>query len=123
MSTLNRIFIVLLTILSVAAGLAKVMQTTQEMEFLQHFGFDSNLIVAYGLVQMIGGVLLALRKTFAWGTMITIVAFSLSSFLIFTRGDISFGLMSTLPILLTAFVYWQSLKTKQQKAQNLEQTS
>ena len=56
MKIVNILIIAIIALLSIAAGLAKVMQTQQELEFLQGVGLSSALIVAFGLVQISGGI-------------------------------------------------------------------
>lgn len=55
MKILSFLILTIVVLLSIAAGLAKVMQTQQEMEFLQGFGLSPAPIVTFGLVQIIGG--------------------------------------------------------------------
>lgn len=113
MKILNIVLVVLIAILSIAAGIAKVMQSPQEVEFLQSFGFTSMLILAYGIVQIAGGGLLAIPATRKLGAMITILAFGLSTVLIFIGGNFVFGFVSLLPIAITCLVLLQSNKVNQ----------
>ena len=115
MKILNIVLIIVIVLLSIAAGIAKVMGAPQEVEFLQSFGFNSMLIMVYGVVQIVGGALLAVPKTIKVGAIITILAFLLSSVLIFISGNLIFGLVSLLPVLITGVIYWQSTKTDQIK--------
>lgn len=108
MKILNMISITLIALLSVAAGFAKVMGAPQEVAFLQSFGFTSMLIIAYGSVQIAGGILLAIPNTKKLGAMIAMLAFGLSTVLIFISGNLMFGFISLFPILLACFIFWQS---------------
>lgn len=112
MKILNIILMVLLVVLSMAAGAAKVMGVPQEVQFLQGFGFSASLIMVYGVIQIAGGVLFAVPKTFNLGAWITILAFALSSVLIFISGNFIFAFASLLPIVLTVYVVWQSIRLK-----------
>lgn len=111
MKILNIVLVVLITLLSIAAGIAKVMEMPQEVQFLNQFGFNSTLVIAYGLVQILGGVLLAVPKTLKLGAIITVLAFSLSTILLFVSGDFIFGLVSLIPIVLTSIIFWQSTQS------------
>jgi len=51
----NLLLVAVLALLSIAAGFAKVMQTPQEMEFLQSLGLSSVLILVFGSIQIVGG--------------------------------------------------------------------
>ncbi|NRA84409.1 MAG: hypothetical protein HRU22_11760 [Gammaproteobacteria bacterium] len=110
MKILNYILIALIALLSIAAGAAKVMELPQEVQFLQSFGFSSLLIITYGLVQIAGGGLLAFPKTLKWGAIIIILAFALSTVLIFVGGNFVFGLASMLPIIIAGIILWLSRK-------------
>ena len=62
MKIVNILIIAIIVLLSIAAGLAKVMQAPQEMDFLQGVGLSSAMIIAFGLVQTSAGVLLVPQK-------------------------------------------------------------
>ena len=108
MKIVNILIIAVIALLSIAAGLAKVMQTEQEMEFLQSFGLNSVLIIAFGIIQIAGGVLLVPSKTRMFGAVLATSAFVASSILIFVGGNLGFGLLSTIPIALTCVIVYQS---------------
>ena len=112
MKTLTMVLVVLITLLSIAAGSAKVLQAPQEVAFLQEFGLTSMLIIIYGLIQIIGAVLLTIPKSRRQGALVAISAFSLSTALIFIDGNYLFGVFSLIPILLTALIYWQTGTTQ-----------
>ncbi|WP_394176057.1 DoxX family protein [Thalassotalea litorea] len=111
MKILNIVLIAFITLLSIAAGFAKVMEMPQEVQFLQGFGFNSTLVIAYGLLQITGGVLLMLPRTIRLGALITIFSFGLSAILIFISGNTIFAFASLLPIAMTAYILWQSGKS------------
>jgi len=104
----NILIVAIIALLSIAAGLAKVMQAPQEMEFLQGLGLSSVLIVVFGLVQILGGVLLVPRKTRMLGAVLATSAFVISTGLIFIAGNLTFGLVSILPIALACVIIYQS---------------
>jgi len=104
MKIFNSILIAIIALLSIAAGLAKLMQVPEEIKFLESFGFSIALISTYGICQILGGVLLVLPKTRVVGAIVTIVAFTLSTVLIFISGKFTFGLVSIVPIVLVSMV-------------------
>jgi hypothetical protein len=104
MKVFNIVIVAVIALLSIAAGAAKVMQVPEELEFLQSMGFSVPLIVAFGSAQIVAGVLLVFPKTRIPGCAIAIVAFSLSTVMIFISGDARFGAFSTLSILLAIVV-------------------
>lgn len=113
MKIVRFLIISIVALLSIAAGLAKVMQTTQEMEFLQGVGLTPGLIVVFGLVQISGGLLLVIQKTRMVGAVIASSAFTVSTVLIFVEGNLTFGLFSILPIVLAGIIFYQSARTTQ----------
>ena len=63
MSKLKTLIWILLALLGVAAGIAKMLQTPQEMAFFQgQLGFSAEAIMAFGLLQFIAGVMLVFKK-------------------------------------------------------------
>ena len=115
MKIVNILIIAIVALLSVAAGLAKVMQTQQEMEFLQGFGLSTAMIVAFGLVQILGGFLLVPPKTRLPGAVLAASALGVSAVLIFVGGNLTFGLVSMLPIALAGVIIYQSARTTHNK--------
>ena len=115
MKIVNILIIAIVALLSIAAGLAKVMQTQQELEFLQGFGLSTAMIVAFGLVQILGGVLLVSPKTRLPGAILAALAFVVSTVLIFVGGNLTFGLVSMLPIALAGVIIYQSARNTNSK--------
>jgi hypothetical protein len=111
MKPFNILIIAVVAILSVAAGLAKVMEAPQEMEFLQGAGLSPTLILAFGLVQILGGALLATKRTRTMGAYLAVAGFAASTLLILMGGDLVFGLISAIPIALSALVAYQAART------------
>jgi hypothetical protein len=106
-------YYVLLTIvalLSIAAGIAKVMQTPKEVEFLQSFGLSAVFITIFGAVQIVGGLLLCYKKGRLQGAIIVGLGLLMSSALLFISGNVEFGMVSLLPIVLTAVIIKQTVK-------------
>ena len=120
MKIVNILIIAIISFLSIAAGLAKVMQTQQEMEFLQGVGLSSFLIVVFGLVQISGGVLLMPRKTRMLGAVLATSALFVSTVLIFVGGNLVFGLISILPIALASVIIYQSARFTHNKSLNTD---
>lgn len=104
----SMVILVLLIILSFTAGIAKVMQLPAEMEFLQGVGFSSNLVILFGLMQIMGGALLVFQKTRTVGAILVVATLSISSITIFMAGKISFGLFSILPVAMAGILLMQS---------------
>lgn len=116
MKIVNVVIIAIISFLSISAGLAKVMQTQQEMEFLQGVGLSSFLIIVFGLVQVSGGVLLMPRKTRMLGAVLATSALFVSTVLIFVGGNLVFGLISIIPISFASVIIYQSARFTHNKS-------
>ena len=108
MKYINIIVVVLIGLLSIAAGAAKVMQAPQEMEFLQGVGLSVNLIFIFGVIQIGGGLLLAHQKSRMYAAILTGLAFLVSTILIFVAGNQMFALISAIPALLSFIVAYKA---------------
>ena len=110
MKIVNVLLVVIIALLSIAAGLAKLLQAPQEMEFLRGLGLSPVLIIVFGLVQVVGGILLGLKKARLSGAVLVTAAFLVSTALLFMAGNISFGLISLVPVVLASLIIFQSTR-------------
>ena len=94
----------LLALLSVAAAIPKLLQMPQELGFLAAIGFSEIGVCMLGVVQLMGGVLLAVKRWRLAGAILAGLAFLVSSIAIFVAGNTTFGLLSLIPVALTGFV-------------------
>ena len=120
MKIVNILIVAVIALLSIAAGLAKVMQLPQEIEFLQGLGLSVFLIIVFGLVQIVGGVLIAPKRTRMPGAVLVASGFAVSAVLIFMGGNVTFGLVSLIPTALAAMIIYQTLRTTQNKPSNAD---
>lgn len=113
MSKLKTFIWILLALLGVAAGIAKMLQTPQEMAFFQgQLGFNAEAIMAFGLLQFVAGVMLVFNKTRMVGAALLGLTLFLSSIVIFMAGQIGFGVISLIPVLMADLVVWFEFKAK-----------
>jgi len=116
MKVANIILIAVMALLSIAAGLAKVMQVPEEMAFLTGLGLDNTMIFIFGAIQIVGGILLAIPKSKMYGSVLVVIAFLVSAILVFVGGNFTFGIVSMLPVVITGFIVYQTLKNTRNKA-------
>ena len=109
MKYVHVLIIAAVALLSIAAGLVKLMQSQQEVEFLQGLGLSVFLIVMFGLVQVIGGVLMAPKQTRLPGAVLVALGFIVSTILIFIAGNVAFGLISVIPAALASMIIYRTL--------------
>jgi uncharacterized membrane protein YphA (DoxX/SURF4 family) len=95
-------------LLSIAAGAAKIALVPEEVEFLGQFGFTNSLTIFFGIMQVLGGILLLIPFTRSYGSLVAAAGFALSAVLLFASGDVVFASVSLLPFLLAGFVAYRS---------------
>jgi hypothetical protein len=110
MKIVNNLLIIILALMSIAAGAAKIMLAPQEVQFLQSFGMNNPVIIIFGVIQIIGGALLAHKRVRLYGAFIVALGLLASTALIFFSGNVTFGLFSLLSVVLAIFVIKQSAK-------------
>jgi len=98
------VLIYALAMLSVAAGVPKLLQMPQELGFLRSIGFSPAGVLMLGALQLSGGILLFWPKSRLPGAVIAGVAFLVSSVAIFVGGNTLFGLITLLPIAASIIV-------------------
>lgn len=119
MNTLNITLVLLLALLSIAAGTAKVMEIPQEIEYLLSFGFTADQILAFGVVQILGGALMVLFKARLVGAILAALAFLASSALLFMHANMVFGAVSLVPFALTCRVAYQAIKRPRKRTREI----
>ena len=104
------VIIYVLAILSAAAGVPKIMQMPQELDFLRSIGFSQTGVLVLGLLQLAGGLLLLWKKSRLPGAVIASFTFLVSSIAIFAGDNTSFGLFSLLPVVASLIVVGSLLR-------------
>lgn len=112
MKILMTIVAVVIGLLSIAAGAAKIALLPEEVEFLIQFGFTNNLTFTFGATQVVGGVLLMSRRTRFYGSLVAGIAFAVSAALLLIAGNAAFAGVSMLPVILAGLVAYRSCVTK-----------
>ncbi len=95
------VLLVLLIFLAVASGISKIALTQQDVSFFGKYGFSQPAVVAFGVVQLIGGVLMMVKRTRFIGTTIVAITFLFSLVLLLMDGNMP---MSAATIIATLFL-------------------
>lgn len=103
---------ILIALLSIAAGAAKVALVPDEVAFLSQFGLATVHTVSFGVVQVLGGILLVIPSTRLYGSLIAAAAFALSAALLFAAGDLTLASVSLLPVILACLLAYQTLSAR-----------
>lgn len=110
MKIVTTIIAILIALLSIGAGVAKIMLVPEETKFLAQFGFTDPLTIAFGIAQVAGGILLAAPTSRLYGAATTGIFFTASFSLILSTGNIAFAVVSLLPVLLSGLIIYQCAK-------------
>lgn len=102
---------ILVTLLSIATGVFKLMQQQADIELFKAIGFCSVMVTMLGLIQLIGGIMLILPKTRKLGAIVMIPTFIIASIAVFANGMMVFGIVSLLFIAMAYLVYHEEHKS------------
>lgn len=107
---------ILLALLGVAAGVAKMMQAPQEMAFFQgEMGFTTNVIVTFGFLQFVAGVMLVFQKTRLAGAILLGLTLFVSCVIVFMGGKTLLGVISIVPVLMADVTAWLEFQAQRKK--------
>lgn len=97
--------LILVVLLSLAAGGAKVAAMPQEVQFFDNAGIAANWLLPLGILQISGGLSALYHRTRRVGLILIALGFLLSTVVIFMTGDAAFGFFSLLPVALCAMAF------------------
>lgn len=105
MKVLAKANLALLILLSFATGIVKIQQMPEEMMLFRGAGIPDEMTIVFGIVQVIGAVLLLFGKIRKWGALIMLTSFVLATIVVFVNNMIVFGAVSILFIAMSYWVY------------------
>lgn len=111
MKIVYSILLAILTFLAVSSGITKIGLMQQDVVFFAKYGFSNPMLIAFGIVQLIGGILLPFKKTRFAGATIIAATFLASLVLLLLDGNIAVSLVTAVATLLLFVVMklsWQS---------------
>lgn len=100
--------LVLIILLSMAAGGAKIMNMPQEIQLFTEAGLHPGWLVPFGLLQLLAGLAAIFGRTRLIGATLMALGFLVSSLIIFATGNMGFGIFSLVPVLLSLVILWRS---------------
>ena len=98
----------ILTLLAVSSGIAKILLMPQDVNFFGNYGFSDPILIAFGSVQLLGGLLLVFTKTRFAGAAIVAVTFLVSLALLLMEGNVPVSIVTAVATLLLGFVMKRS---------------
>lgn len=110
MKVISTLILVILTLLSVSAGISKIVLLEQDVEFFGKFGFSDPALIGFGLAQLLGGLLLISIRTRFIGAAVVGVTFLVSLALLLVDGNLPISIITAVATLLLGIVMKQSWK-------------
>ena len=108
MKAVSIIILGILTLLAMSSGITKVLLLQRDVDFFGKYGFSDLMLIAFGLLQLIGGLLLVFKKTRFAGAAIVAVTFLVSLVLLLMDGNIPVSIITVAATLLLGLVMKQS---------------
>ena len=108
MKAVSTLILVILTLLAVSSGITKILLMQQDVDFFGKYGFSDPILIGFGLVQLLGGLLLVFTKTRFAGAAIVAVTFLVSLVLLLIEGNIPVSIITLVATLLLGVVMKQS---------------
>ncbi|MEQ1900778.1 MAG: hypothetical protein ABL866_08600 [Devosia sp.] len=91
---------VILVLLSISTGVTKLVQLPAEMQLFQNAGWGVPVILAFGVLQLAGGLMLIWPPSRRYGAVVMIATFAVASAVVFINGLMAFFAFSLLFIVL-----------------------
>lgn len=110
------IILVILTFLAISAGITKVLLMPRDVDFFGQYGFSNTVLFFYGIVQLVGGLLLPFSKTRFVGAVIVAITFLVSFVVLLMDGNIRVSIVTIVMILFLGVVMKQSWKIAPSKS-------
>ena len=101
----TKIALTIMVLLATASGLAKIMLMPQEVVFFGAFGFSDNVLIGFGLLQVLGAILLLLPKTRTLALVLVGLTFVASALVLLAAGKIAMAVVTLLFVGLLAFLW------------------
>jgi hypothetical protein len=108
MKAVSTIILTVLILLASSSGITKILLMQQDVDFFGKYGFSDPILIVYGCVQLIGGLLMVFTKTRFVGAAIVAVTFLISLVVIAMEGNIPVGVATVVATLLSGVIMKQS---------------
>ncbi len=90
--------------MAISSGISKVLLMPQEVACFGQYGINNTLLVAFGVLQIVGGALLAAPKTRIAGSALVALTFIVSAIILMLSGDIPMALVTLFFTMLLGFI-------------------
>ena len=106
------VILIILMFLAISSGVSKVMLMPQDVEFFGQYGFTNSILIVYGVIQLLGGILLVPSKTRVIAALVVAVTFFISLVVLVMEGNISVAIVTLVCIALLGILIKQSFIAK-----------
>ncbi len=103
-----KIILTLLVLLAISSGITKIMLMPQDLEFFGKYGFNNFTLIIFGVVQVVGGVLLVFRKMRVYGSIAVFMTFGVSLILLVLEGKYAVSAVTLISMALLVVVIRQN---------------
>jgi len=98
------VILAILVFLAVSSGITKIMLMQQDVDMFGKYGFSNPILIAFGVTQLVGGILLAWPKHRVTGAVVVAVTFLVSAIVLVLAGSMSLAGITVLFVLLLGFI-------------------
>ena len=109
------IILIILVFLAASSGLTKIILRPQDVAFFAQYGFTNPILIAYGAIQLLGGVLLTLSKTRIIGVVLVATTFLISAVILIMAGNMPMAAITLIFVMLLGLIMKQSLDKAAQR--------
>lgn len=106
------VILVILVFLAISSGVTKVMLMQQDVDFFGQYGFTNSILIIYGAIQVLGGVLLVPPKTRIIGALSVAITFLISLVVLVMAGNIPVAILTLVCVALLGIIIKQSFTSK-----------
>ena len=104
MKKLLYVLLAVLVFLAVSSGVTKLMLMPQDVEFFGKYGFTNPILMAFGALQVLGGILLILPKARPIGAVFIAITFLGSAALLLMDGNFVVAAITVVVVAVLGFV-------------------
>ena len=108
MKIVHIVILSVLVFLAVSSGITKIMLMPQDVEFFGKYGFTNPLLIAFGILQFIGGVMMIFSKARFVGAAIVFVTFAISAGVLLMEGAMPFTIATLVAMVFLGLTMRQS---------------
>lgn len=112
MNILLKLNLVILTLLATSSGITKIMLMPQDVEFFGGYGFTNTILILYGVSQLVGGIMLIIKKTRFAGAIIVAITFAISAIVLIMAEKVGVTIFTFIAIFMLGVIMKQAQNTQ-----------